>query len=237
MDTARRDLQHAALLGLPALVLAVAGLFHPHRLGPDSAARWTVLHLAGLVVFPLVGLALAALVRGRGDAMAWGVRVTAYVYATAYSALDVISGIGAGYVTWRLGGGVERPDEVRFLFSIGGRIGEVGSWALIACAAVLAIDAMRHRGWAALPGVLLVPGALLVHVGHIFAPTGVAGMVLIGVATAWLAPRSADRPAARRGWEQGSEPGVSRRSPSGVSARLRAPTARRRSRGWRDGPG
>ncbi len=196
------------VLGLPALVLAVAGLFHPHHLTAGSAARWTVLHLAGLLVFPLVGLALAALVRGRVDPAAWAVRVTAYVYATAYSALDVISGIGAGYVTWRLGDGVERPDEVRYLFSIGARIGEVGSWALIACAVVVAADALRRRGWSALPGLLLVPGAALVHVGHIFAPTGVAGMALIGLATAWLA--SVPRP---------------------------GPTARRRSPGWRSGRG
>lgn len=208
MDSAHRGPQYAALLGLPALVLAVAGLFHPHHLTAESAGRWTVLHLAGLFVFPLVGLALAALVRGRNDAVAWAVRVTAYGYATAYSALDVISGIGAGYVTWRLGDGVPRPDEVRFLFSIGGRIGEVGSWALIACAVLVVIDALRRRGWSGLPGVLLVPGAALVHVGHIFAPTGVAGMALIGIATAWLA--SAPRP---------------------------APTARRRSRGWRSGRG
>ncbi len=192
------------MLALPALSLAVAGVFHPHHLTADSAARWTMLHVAGLFVFPLVGVALAGLVRGRVDPLSWGVRLTAYVYMTAYSALDVISGIGAGYVTWRLGDGVPRPDEVRFLFSIGGRIGEVGSWALIVCAVLVAGDALRSRGASALPGALLVPGAGLVHVGHIFAPTGVMGMVMIGAGTAWLA-----------------------------SARLPAPTARRRSRGSR----
>lgn len=176
----------AVLFAIPGLALAGAGLFHPHSLTDASAGRWTSLHVVGLFVFPLVGLALAALVRSRVDPLAWGVRLTAYVYATAYSALDVISGIGAGYVTGRLGEGVERPDEVRSLFSIGGRIGEVGSWALIVCAVLVAADALRHSGWAALPGVLLVPGAVLVHQGHIFAPTGVIGMALIGLATGWL---------------------------------------------------
>ncbi len=191
MTSSRR----AVLLALPALVLAVAGLFHPHSLSHASAPRWTMLHVAGLFVFPLVGLALAMLVRGRRDPVAWLVALTAYVYATAYSALDVISGIGAGYVTWRLGEGVPRPDEVRFLFVIGGRIGEVGSWALIACAVVVALDALRRLGAPALPGLALVPGALLVHVGHIFAPTGVAGMTLIGLATGYLA--WCDRPTGR----------------------------------------
>lgn len=168
-------------------MLAVAGLFHPHSLTYASAPRWTMLHVAGLFVFPLVGVALAALVGGRRDPVAWCVALTAYVYATAYSALDVISGIGAGYVTWRLGEGAPRPDEVRSLFVIGGRLGEVGSLALIGCAVVVVADAIRRLGVLASPGLLLVPGALLVHVGHIFAPTGVAGMTLIGLATGWLA--------------------------------------------------
>ena len=46
----------ARLLALPALVLAVAGLFHPHSLTHASAPRWTLLHVAGLLVFPLVGV-------------------------------------------------------------------------------------------------------------------------------------------------------------------------------------
>lgn len=189
----------AVLLALPGLALAGAGLFHPHSLTADSAGRWTMLHVVGLFAFPLVGLSLAALVRSRVDPLAWGVRLTAYVYATAYSALDVISGIGAGYVTWRLGEGVGRPDEVRYLFSIGGRIGEVGSWALIGCTVLVAADALRRSGWAALPGVLLVSGAVLVHQDHIFAPTGVVGMALIGLATGWLAVLERGRSGSRDG--------------------------------------
>jgi len=43
--------------------------------------------------------------------------------------------------------------------------------------------------------VTLLPGAWLVHVGHIFAPEGVAGMGLIGVGSASWAwrLRSAER--------------------------------------------
>ncbi len=173
-------------LALPGLVLAVAGLFHPHSLTSDTAPQWTVLHIAGLFVFPLVGAALAVLVRGRRDPVAWLVRLSAYGFATAYSALDVISGIGAGYVTWKLGADVPRPDAVRLLFRIGSSLGEVGSWALIACTVAVAVDALRRLRLMALPGLLLVPGAVLVHIGHIFAPTGVTGMLLIGVGTGWL---------------------------------------------------
>lgn len=195
-----RPAARAVGAALPGLALAAAGLVHPHSLNATSAERWTQLHLVGLFVFPLVALALVWLVRGRTDLVAWVVRLTAYVYATAYSALDVISGIGAGYVTWRLAEGVPRPDEVRFLFSIGGRIGEVGSWALLACTVVVVLDAARRLGAAAVPGVLMVPGAWLVHTDHIFSPYGALGMLLVGLGTgalAWRAPADGVSPQAR----------------------------------------
>ena len=177
----------AGLVALPGLVLAVAGLLHPHHLTSATAERWWTLHVAGLVVFPLVGLALASLVRGRRDPVAWLVRAAAYVYATFYTALDVVSGIAAGYVTDRLGPGVDRPEEVTLLFRIGGPLGQVGSYALLAGGVVLVVDQLRRHGLPGAPGVLLVPGAWLVHSNHIFAPEGAVGMLLVGLATGWLA--------------------------------------------------
>jgi hypothetical protein len=181
-------------LALPAFALGLAGLFHPHHLGYDTSAQWFAVHLPGLLLFPLVGVSLMVLVRGRTDAVAQLVRLAAYVYATFYSALDVISGIAAGYVTHELGPGVPRPDAVRLLFRIGTPLGEVGSIALLVAVVVLAADQMARRGRAAALGVLLVPGAWLVHVGHIFAPTGVAGMLLVALGTGALAWRASDAP-------------------------------------------
>ncbi len=175
----------AVLVALPGLALAGAGLLHPHSLSHATAGRWFGLHVAGLLVFPLVGAALALLVRGRGDPVAWVVRAAAYTYATFYSALDVISGIAAGYVTRELGPGVPRPDEVRLLFRIGTPLGEVGSVALLVCCAALALDALLRRELpAAAAGGVLVVGAWLVHLDHIFSPRGVIGMLLLGLATA-----------------------------------------------------
>jgi hypothetical protein len=183
----RSDALTAVAFGLPGLALAAAGAFHPHGLNYDSAQRWFLLHIAGLAVFPLVGVALAALMGRRRDVLAWAVRITAYLYATFYTSLDVISGIAAGYVTRQLGPDTPRPDEVRLLFRIGSPLGEIGSWALLVCCALAAADQLHRRGLLALPGVLLVPGAWLVHVDHIFAPVGMTGMFLIGLGTAWLA--------------------------------------------------
>ena len=186
---ARRLLWPLAL-ALPGLTLAAAGLFHPHGLSYDTAWRWFALHVPGLLVFPLVGAALAVLVRGRTDAVAWVVRLSAYVYATFYTALDVVSGIGAGWVTHQLGPGVERPAAVSQMFRIGTPLGEVGSWALLVCVGVLVVDQvvrLRAPVLVGLVGMVLLAGAWLVHVGHIFAPEGVAGMALLGLGTGALA--------------------------------------------------
>jgi len=184
---------YAALFAVPGLGLAVAGLFHPHSLSYETSGLWYGLHLPGLLFFPLVGVALVMLVRGRTDPLSWVIRLTAYVYMTFYSALDVVSGIGAGYVTRELGPGVPRPDAVSLMFRIGTPLGEVGSYALMACVVLVLLDAVRRMRVAALPGVLLLPGAYLVHVGHIFSPEGVVGMALLGLGSAALAFAAATR--------------------------------------------
>ncbi len=175
------------LLALPGLLLAAAGLFHPTGLSYATAQTWYALHLPGLLVFPLVGVALADLVHGRRDAVAWVVRVAAFVYATFYSALDVISGIAAGFVTRQLGPDVPRPEAVSQLFRIGTPLGQIGSIALMVAAVVVLADQLRRHGSPAVVGVLLLPGAWLVHTSHIFSPLGVLGMVLLGVGTGALA--------------------------------------------------
>ncbi len=174
----------AVLSALPAVSLAAAGLLHPHHLTTETADLWFGLHLAGLAVFPLVGAGLVVPLVHRPDPVAWLVRIAAYVYATAYTALDVISGLAAGYVTSRLPDGASRPEEVSWMFRIGTPVGEVGSWALLAATTVLLLDALRRRGIRALPLVVLPAGAWLIHTDHIFAPTGVAGMGLVALGTA-----------------------------------------------------
>ncbi len=187
MGRMRSRLVLPVVVALPALSLAGAGLLHPHRLSHETAVLWWSLHVPGLLAFPLVGASLVWLVRGRNDASAWLVRVAAFVYATFYTALDVVNGIAAGYVTHRLGPGVPRPDEVRHLFDIGRPLGDVGEWALLACCLAVAVDQVRRHRWAGVPALALVLGAWWVRGDHIFSPFGVAGMVLIGAASGYLA--------------------------------------------------
>lgn len=176
----------AVALALPGLLLAVAGLFHPHHLSYDTSRQWYVLHLPGLVLFPLVGVAFIVLVRGRHEPLAWVVRLTAYGYAVFYSGLDVVNGIAAGYLT-HAAGGRYRGDAVPVLFDIGRPLGEIGGWALVAACLALAVDQVARHRLSAVAGLVLLPGAWFVRSDHIFAPVGVIGMALIGVGTGYLA--------------------------------------------------
>ena len=181
----------AAVLAVPGVALGVAGLLHPMHLSYATSQRWWLLHVPGLLVFPLVGVALMMLFRGRRDPVAVLAVLAAFGYATAYTTLDVVDGIAAGYVTHRLGPGVPRPDEVRYLFDLGRPFGEWGSWALVLASVLVVGDALWRHRLRALPALLMVPGAFLVHDFHIFAPEGAAGMVLVGSSTAWVAHVSA----------------------------------------------
>jgi hypothetical protein len=175
------------LCAAPGIILGVAGLWHPQHLTAATAERWWVLHVAGLFVFPLVGVALVVLVWGRRDLLAVLVTLLAYVFATAYSALDVISGIAAGFVTSRLPPGAARPAEVHSLFVIGTPLGHVGSIALVLAAALLTVDAVRRHGSPGAVGLLAVVGALMLHRWHIYPPYGSAGIALVGLGTGGLA--------------------------------------------------
>lgn len=178
-----------ALLAAPGVLLDVVGATHPSGLNPDTARHWFLMHLAGVLVFPLVGVALAWLVRGRRDLLAIGVVVTVYTYATFYTALDVISGIGNGYVTDRLGAdAVPRPPSISLAFHIGTMLGDVGAWALFAGAVLVTIDGIRRHGvgLTVLPAVLLLLGSWFLRAEHIFWPWGVLSCFAIGIGTGWL---------------------------------------------------
>lgn len=164
----------ATLYAAPGVVLGVAGTAHPMHLDPSTAHRWFLLHLAGLFVVPLIGVAVARLMRGRRDPVAVLAVVAFYVFATLYTALDVISGIGNGYVTDHLGAGaVPRPPSLTLAFHVGTRVGNVGAWALVVAAMLVEADALRRTGaGAVLPAALLLGGACFLRTQHIFWPWG-----------------------------------------------------------------
>ncbi len=89
------------LFGAPA-VAAVVNSGHPIVMPPiyDAVLHhmpwWLVLHLANLVLFPLVGLAAWLLVQGREDRAAGVARIAIAVFIPMYAAFDALAGIGTG---------------------------------------------------------------------------------------------------------------------------------------------
>jgi hypothetical protein len=196
--TPRRTARLALLLGPPA-ALALTGLLHPHHLTPDTAQRWTALHLALLPVFPLLAGGLLTLLRSAAGRAAAVARVGCYVYAIFYTGLDAIAGIAAG----RLMIGVEDVTDVQGqideLSEIGGAVGVIGALGFLVAAVGAAVALISRYGRPAVPGIVVLLVASVFWLGsHIYWPEGVLTVVAIGTAFALLEFRAV-RPAEARG--------------------------------------
>lgn len=180
-------------LALPPAALAVLGLFHPLQ-AAEEPVRWTAVHVAGLVLFPLLATGPWLAARGRGRNVALAVGLLGYLSAAGYTALDVIAGIVNGVLLQRgtaLGA---------VLYPLGNAFGIPAAAAYLAASAV-ALVALRD-----LPPRLLVPGGLLVLAGgvsfltsHIIGWRGVATMAVLAVGWALIgvaAERRSGAPAA-----------------------------------------
>ncbi len=187
--TARRA-GRAAGVALPGVLLAVAGLFHPHALAPSTAAQWTAIHLVLLPLFPLLAVALGVLLRGEGGLLARLALAAAYAYAVFYTGLDALAGIAAGVVTERVQGGSRAALDLR---ALGNDLGLVGSTAFLVAAALTAVVLVRRHGRAALPGaLLLVAGAVPFLTAHVHWPTGGLALLVIAAGCGLLALVSAE---------------------------------------------
>ena len=191
-----------ALFAVPGLAMAVGAAVHPsppRAFRVETAELWFQLHVVGILGFPLVGIALVALYHRRmlgpadpegGWLARWAVRALvgtlAFSYATFYTALDVLAGVGNGYLLSRKQEPSDR-EEINLIFKIGDQLGAVGSWSLILCVVVVAADHLLRLRLRAVGGLLLLPGAWLVHTDHIFSPYGLVGMLLLAAGTASLA--------------------------------------------------
>lgn len=172
-------------VALPGLALAGFGLLHPHYLDASTARAWWTLHVWLIPVFPLISVAIWVLLRGERGPVAWAARVAAYGFATFYTALDVLDGIGAGLVTDALHGG---SPAVPWLFLIGDRVGATGVYCLFASAVLTGIVLIRRDGVRAVPGTVLLGAACYPFLqNHIFPPKGVLAMLAIAAGCALLA--------------------------------------------------
>jgi hypothetical protein len=184
-STARRDVVLLLALAGPPLLLAAGGLAHPSSLTAGTADRWHGLHLVLLLVFPLLGLGPWLLARRIAPRLGWATAVLCFGYACCYTALDVLSGIGAGAL--QQAGAV---DGVAVAFHEGDRIGAVGTEAywlatIVAASLVLAVARARRAALtsAVVGTVLVLAGAWSFRTSHVFAPRGV--VTVLGLAAGW----------------------------------------------------
>ena len=160
---------------VPALVAAVIGLTHPMRLDESTALYWQNMHIALIVVFPLIGIAPWLIARRVDRRLGWVAAVLGYGFATLYTALDILAGVGAGALV--LNG---ESDATGPVFDIARILARVGVASLVGAAVVAAIAAIMRARLLAVPGALMViGGAYLVYPGHIYFPVGTLAMLLL----------------------------------------------------------
>lgn len=183
------------LVMMPALLLALAGLFHPHYLTTESAGSWQRLHIALLPVFPLSavgflvplwrrpGLDLA----GIATVVGW---VGAFVYATFYTGLDLVAGVAAGTVARNTRASADLGAAVQPLFDTGDRLSQVGVCGFaIATVGMSIVLLIRHGVAALLIAAVLLGASYSFLSNHIFWPRGVITLVVISCGfglAAWL---------------------------------------------------
>ena len=182
-----------AAVAAPPLVLAGVGLTHPAMLTVDTAQWWTTMHLALLLLFPLIGVAVWVLLRHETNWLGWVGRVAAAAYAVLYNGLDAVAGIATGTIV--LAGAEPNGEIVNALFAASTPLGLTGLAALAVALAVVLISRLRRGA-----SLLLVVGSAAVlgaslylfATGHIYWPRGLLAMVglAIGFVVVELALRS-----------------------------------------------
>jgi hypothetical protein len=96
--------ESAFLIGVP-LAWGVLLLFHPTGEGDfyaiirDDVTPWLVVHLATMVLLPLLAAAMFVLLRGIDGTAALVSRIALVVFAVFYTAFEVLVGIGIGILT------------------------------------------------------------------------------------------------------------------------------------------
>ena len=154
----------------------------------DVRGRWLAVHLAGLVIFPLVGIAVCWMLPP-GRLASHISRLALVPYMVLYTAFDAIAGIGTAIVAgYRQGLPVDQqPIADGIMWSLMGEsdpafyLAEVASYAWAVGTAAAAVALLQERRWrVALP--LVLGGAVFFH-SH-FPPFGAISGALLAIA-AW----------------------------------------------------
>lgn len=167
---------------VPSLLVAAVSWTHPQPLTVENAEHWQHMHTVLLFLFPLVALGPWLVARAVSRPAAVVVGVVAYVYATAYTALDILAGIAGGAIKDAEAGGLG------IVFLVAQDFELVGGVALIAASALAVGVVSRTLGWWAFPGgALVIAGSYLHWQNHVYPFWGSFSMVLLAAGWGWLA--------------------------------------------------
>ena len=186
----RREAGVLLAAGLPGLLLAAVGTTHPGSLTAATGEHWRAVHVVALPLFPLLPLGPWLVARSVDRRLGWVVGLLGYVFATSYTALDVLAGIGAGALQT-----LTATDGIVVLFGEGDALARVGTLAYLAACVLAAAGILAGarrltvpRGvLAALGTVLAVGAAWSLRTSHIFPPRGVLTMLAASVGWVLLA--------------------------------------------------
>ena len=154
----------------------------------DIRGRWLAVHLAGLVVFPLLGVAVWWMLPP-GRLASRISRLALAPYIVLYPAFDAVAGIGTAIVAGDRAGlpAEQRPIADGIMWSLMGEsdpafyLAEVASYAWAVGIAAAAVALLQERRWrVAVP--LLFGGAVFFH-SH-FPPFGAIAGVMLAI-SAW----------------------------------------------------
>ena len=189
------------MAGVP-LVWAVLLCFHPggdtNEFFPvvtDDVTRWQVVHLATMVLIPLMGAVVFRLLRGLAGPAARAARAGIAVYAVAYTAWEVLVGVGTGILVNDVNSltgddaaaGIalieqyNRSDVLMALLLVGGAGLTVG---LVATGRALVVEA------GAPTGVLVLLALSVIAIGFHEPPVGPVGLALFTLAVLVTARRA-----------------------------------------------
>ncbi len=180
----------ALIATIPATILVLATIIHPPRLDDAGAETWRNLHFALLFVFPLVGLAPWIIARRAGPVYGWLAAILGYGFATAYTGLDLLAGVGGGALV--LSG---RSDATGPVFAVAKILEQIGGISLILACLLAAVAAFRLVGLRALAGgVLATAGAYLLLQFHIYPGRGTLATGVLTIGFSLLAVAITNRP-------------------------------------------
>ena len=180
------SLAHGTLSWSETHHLRSAGLDEWIRHLTNIQGRWLVAHVAGLALFPLLGMTIWWMLPPRGIASAVS-RIALIVYMPLYVALDAVLGIGSAILI-RYRNALAVPDRagadgaIQALFFEASAIDWIDRWASLtweigAVAAALAL--WRGYGWRV--SVPLAASGWLLAKGH-YPPEGALAGLALGVA-------------------------------------------------------